>query len=231
MRSPSWSDFAATGLAGSPRIVSRTRPPAPRSGRGRMAAHARRKDRPGVTQRLAAVHRALRDLGHPVPLHPRRRTRAAAAGAGLPAHGAGGAPAAAVRAARRRAARVLRSWPWVLLYTALELCVPWLLLAHAEERISSSLAGPADRDGAAHRRRGVPRVRGGRPLRRAPAHRALRRVRRRRRPGRPRPLAQRRARHRRDASSSRSATRSGPSSSAASSPTCRRSASSRRRSW
>ncbi len=37
--------------------------------------------------------------------------------------------------------RVLRSWRWVLLYTALELCVPWLLLAHAEERISSSLAG------------------------------------------------------------------------------------------
>ena len=37
--------------------------------------------------------------------------------------------------------RVLRSWPWVLLYTAVELCVPWLLLSHAEERISSSLAG------------------------------------------------------------------------------------------
>lgn len=37
--------------------------------------------------------------------------------------------------------RVLRGWPWVLLYTAVELCVPWLLLAHAEERISSSLAG------------------------------------------------------------------------------------------
>jgi len=37
--------------------------------------------------------------------------------------------------------RVLRSWPWVLLYTGLELCIPWLLLAHAEQRISSSLAG------------------------------------------------------------------------------------------
>ena len=37
--------------------------------------------------------------------------------------------------------RMLRSWPWVLLYTVVELCVPWLLLAHAEERISSSLAG------------------------------------------------------------------------------------------
>jgi drug/metabolite transporter (DMT)-like permease len=37
--------------------------------------------------------------------------------------------------------RLLRSWPWVLAYTAVELCIPWLLLAHAEERISSSLAG------------------------------------------------------------------------------------------
>jgi drug/metabolite transporter (DMT)-like permease len=37
--------------------------------------------------------------------------------------------------------RVLRRWPWVLLYTLVELCIPWLLLAHAEERISSSLAG------------------------------------------------------------------------------------------
>ncbi len=37
--------------------------------------------------------------------------------------------------------RVLRSWPWVLVYTLVELCIPWLLLSHAEERISSSLAG------------------------------------------------------------------------------------------
>ncbi|NLE22595.1 MAG: EamA family transporter [Actinobacteria bacterium] len=36
---------------------------------------------------------------------------------------------------------IARSWPWVLLYTAVELAVPWLLLSHAEERISSSLAG------------------------------------------------------------------------------------------
>lgn len=45
----------------------------------------------------------------------------------------------ALRAGELR--RMLHSWPWVLLYTALELCIPWLLLAHAEERISSSLAG------------------------------------------------------------------------------------------
>jgi drug/metabolite transporter (DMT)-like permease len=36
---------------------------------------------------------------------------------------------------------LLRSWPWVLVYTLIELCIPWLLLSHAEERISSSLAG------------------------------------------------------------------------------------------
>ncbi len=36
---------------------------------------------------------------------------------------------------------VLRAWPGVLAYTAVELCIPWLVLAHAEERISSSLAG------------------------------------------------------------------------------------------
>ncbi len=36
---------------------------------------------------------------------------------------------------------LLPRWRWLLVYTALELCVPWLLLSHAEERISSSTAG------------------------------------------------------------------------------------------
>ena len=36
---------------------------------------------------------------------------------------------------------LLARWRWVLAYTAVELCIPWLLLAHAEERISSSTAG------------------------------------------------------------------------------------------
>jgi drug/metabolite transporter (DMT)-like permease len=36
---------------------------------------------------------------------------------------------------------LLARWRWVLVYTALELIIPWLLLFHAEERISSSLAG------------------------------------------------------------------------------------------
>lgn len=42
---------------------------------------------------------------------------------------------------RRETGRLLRRWRWVLVYTLVELCVPWLLLFHAEERISSSLAG------------------------------------------------------------------------------------------
>ncbi len=35
----------------------------------------------------------------------------------------------------------LKYWPWVLAFTLSETTVPWLLLAHAEQRISSSLAG------------------------------------------------------------------------------------------
>ncbi|MCX6372570.1 MAG: EamA family transporter [Actinobacteria bacterium] len=36
---------------------------------------------------------------------------------------------------------LLARWRWVVVYTVIELAVPWLLLSHAEERISSSLAG------------------------------------------------------------------------------------------
>lgn len=36
---------------------------------------------------------------------------------------------------------LLARWRWVLVYTVIELCVPWLLLAHAEESISSATAG------------------------------------------------------------------------------------------
>ena len=153
---------------------------------------------PGVTQRLAAVHRPLRDLGPPVPVHPRRRARAAAAGARLLAHGAGGAPAPPVRAAPRRdppRAAQLAVGAAVHGHRALH---P-VAAARARRGAHLELAGgTADRHGAADRRRAVPRVRGGRPLRRAPAHRALRRVRRRRRPGRPRHRRQRRAGDRRD---------------------------------
>ena len=37
--------------------------------------------------------------------------------------------------------RVLARWPWLLLFTILEMALPWLFIAHAEQRISSSLTG------------------------------------------------------------------------------------------
>ncbi len=55
------------------------------------------------------------------------------------------APAALILAPfalRRGALRPLLSrWRWVLGYTLVELAVPWLLLFHAEERLTSSMAG------------------------------------------------------------------------------------------
>jgi drug/metabolite transporter (DMT)-like permease len=37
--------------------------------------------------------------------------------------------------------RVLTRWRWVLIFAAVEICIPWVLLASAERQISSSLAG------------------------------------------------------------------------------------------
>jgi drug/metabolite transporter (DMT)-like permease len=34
-----------------------------------------------------------------------------------------------------------RKWQWLLSYTLVEICVPWLLLGHAETRLNSSTAG------------------------------------------------------------------------------------------
>jgi drug/metabolite transporter (DMT)-like permease len=55
------------------------------------------------------------------------------------------APAALLLApfAFRRGAlgMLLARWRWVTAYTLIEIAVPWLLLSHAEQRISSSLAG------------------------------------------------------------------------------------------
>jgi len=55
------------------------------------------------------------------------------------------APAAlllAPLALRRRELRpLLAHWRWVVAYTVAELAVPWLLLSHAEQRLSSSMAG------------------------------------------------------------------------------------------
>jgi drug/metabolite transporter (DMT)-like permease len=42
---------------------------------------------------------------------------------------------------RGRLAPLLTRWRWLLAYTVVEIAVPWLLLAHAEERLSSSIAG------------------------------------------------------------------------------------------
>ena len=36
---------------------------------------------------------------------------------------------------------VLRHWPWVVAFAAIEIAIPWVLLGSAEQRISSSLAG------------------------------------------------------------------------------------------
>src|SRR4029077_11748590 len=36
---------------------------------------------------------------------------------------------------------VLPYWKWVVLYTAVEVALPWFLVSHAELRLSSSLAG------------------------------------------------------------------------------------------
>ena len=36
---------------------------------------------------------------------------------------------------------VLRHWPWILAFTGLEMSLPWLLIATAEQRLTSSLAG------------------------------------------------------------------------------------------
>ncbi len=36
---------------------------------------------------------------------------------------------------------VLRHWPWILAFTLLEMSLPWLLIATAEQRLTSSLAG------------------------------------------------------------------------------------------
>ena len=36
---------------------------------------------------------------------------------------------------------LLKHWPWILAFTALEMSLPWLLIATAEQRLTSSLAG------------------------------------------------------------------------------------------
>ncbi|MSX37685.1 MAG: EamA family transporter, partial [Actinobacteria bacterium] len=44
----------------------------------------------------------------------------------------------ALRSGSLRAA--LRAWPWVVAFALIEIALPWALLAHSEERISSGFA-------------------------------------------------------------------------------------------
>jgi drug/metabolite transporter (DMT)-like permease len=48
---------------------------------------------------------------------------------------------APIAAARGQVRPVLRRWRPLLVFTAVEMAVPWYLLAHAEQRLSSSLSG------------------------------------------------------------------------------------------
>ena len=56
----------------------------------------------------------------------------------------------------------LRHWRALLLFTALEMAGPWLLLAYAEQTLSSSLTGPAGGRRALRRRAGRAAARAGR---------------------------------------------------------------------
>src|ERR1700756_1561778 len=44
-------------------------------------------------------------------------------------------------AARGNVGPLLQRWRWLLVYTAVEVAIPWFLLSDAERRISSSLSG------------------------------------------------------------------------------------------
>jgi drug/metabolite transporter (DMT)-like permease len=46
-----------------------------------------------------------------------------------------------IAVARGSLVSVLPYWRWVVLYTAIEVALPWFLVSHAEVRLSSSLAG------------------------------------------------------------------------------------------
>jgi drug/metabolite transporter (DMT)-like permease len=46
-----------------------------------------------------------------------------------------------IAAARRELQPLIARWGWVLVYTVVELAIPWVLLSTAEERLSSSLSG------------------------------------------------------------------------------------------
>ena len=130
---------------------------------------------------MAAVLRPVRHMGHPLPADPHRRARGRAAGAGLLPYGAGGAPAAAVRAAARPARR---AGPPLALDPGLRghrACRP-LAAALPRRAARDQLGGrPAHRLGAADRHRHLPPGRQRRAHRSPPPGRAGPGLRRRRR--------------------------------------------------
>ena len=89
---------------------------------------------------LAVVRDPQPLLGYPVPLHPDRGRRARPGGAGVRTDGPGGA---LLMPFALRAPALPRCWRWLLLvvYTLVEILGPWLLLGHAETRLTSSTTG------------------------------------------------------------------------------------------
>ena len=57
-----------------------------------------------------------------------------------------------IAAFRRELRPVLPKWAPLLAFAAIEIALPWVLLGAAEQHVSSSLTGPADRGSAARRR-------------------------------------------------------------------------------
>src|SRR5690606_37247883 len=82
-----------------------------------------------------------RHLGHPVPAHQGGGRGGRPRLPGVRPHGPGRAPAAADRRRPGALRPVLSHWRPLLVYSAVELCLPWLMLGYAEQHLSSSLAG------------------------------------------------------------------------------------------
>jgi drug/metabolite transporter (DMT)-like permease len=91
---------------------------------------------------MGAVCGDGRHLGHPLPADQDRRGRDDARQPGPSLRTAiGAALLLPVAAARGWLAPLFPSWRWVLVYTIVEVSLPWFLLADGERRLSSSLTG------------------------------------------------------------------------------------------
>ena len=101
------------------------------------------------TARMAALQRAVRDLGRALPADTRGRAGGGALDAHLLPHRAGRpCPAPASWCYRGELRQLLRRWRPLVVYTAAEIWLAWLMLSKAEERLSSSLTGLLHRRGA-----------------------------------------------------------------------------------